>query len=102
MPDGVGGWIELFSLIGKFLSFISEKKQTEKEHVEKTLLALNDAYYATKRYFADIENGKEPSRERQFEIALKWDNLSHIIYRYDKNISNRLTIKSRFWMEGTA
>ena len=98
----MNGWVELFTAIGELLPVLSEKKRAETEHVERTLLALNDAYYVTKRYFAGLEAGAEPTREKQFEVAHKWDAVSYLVRRYDANLANRLGLKSRFWREGGA
>lgn len=98
----MNGWVELLTAIGELLPFLSERKRAEKEHVERTLLALNAAYYATEEYFAGLEAGEKPSRPRQFEVAHRWDDASHLIRRYDENLANRLTLKSRFWNEGAA
>ncbi|USR41214.1 hypothetical protein L1F06_007205 [Ectopseudomonas hydrolytica] len=95
-------WLELFSAVSELIPFLSEKKRAEKEHTEKTLQALNEAYYATEAYFAGLEEGEEPSRQKQYEVAHKWDDLSHMIYRYNPTLASRLSLKSRFWRENCA
>jgi hypothetical protein len=96
------GWIELFGALVELIPAILEKKRDAQAHIERTLQAFNEAYYETESYFGMLEDGGEPSRERQFQVARCWDDVSHMIARYDENLANRLSLKSRFWREGAA
>lgn len=95
-------WTALFSTVIELIPFISENKRAEREHAEETLRALNDAYYATEAYFSSLKEGDRPTRQKQLAVAHKWDDVSHMIYRYHPNLANRLSLRSRFWREDCA
>lgn len=96
------GWLSIFTALIEFIPAIGEKRRHEQDYVDTTLEALTDAYYETERYFAFINEGGVENRERQYQIAQKWDHLSNLIRKYDANLASRLSLKSRFWREGAA
>lgn len=95
-------WEAVLGTISILVPILDSRRAREQEHVELTLNALSTAYHATQAYFADIESGVVPSRREQMGLAEKWDHVSVLIRRYDQNLSNRLSLKSRFWREGGA
>ena len=82
------------------IPILDAKQAREQDHVEGALNALSTAYFATEIYFAKVERGDDVSRADQWALAEKWDHVSNVIRRYDKNLANRIGIKSRFWSEG--
>lgn len=63
-------------------------------------LAFSEALFATEKYYALRAEGKSKNVEMEYDIALLWNKVSILIAPFNKDLAQRLNIKSRFWQEG--
>lgn len=80
--------------------YLSERRRARDAHVEETINALREAYYATIAYEECLADGEERSRQQELALALAWDKFATRIRRYDEALFGRLRLKGRFWRDG--
>ncbi|MFL9785844.1 hypothetical protein [Vibrio cyclitrophicus] len=77
----------------------SKATDAEKQDAE---LALAKAYMETDGYYRELNSGSISSPSREAEIAYMWEEASVKLRKFNKNLSKRLSYKSKFWQEGAA
>jgi hypothetical protein len=77
------------------------KKATETEKRDAEI-ALKLAYNLTHGYYAVLQSGEGKNSQEEHKVANAWDDASIRLREFDINLSNRLSLKSRFWREGAA
>ena len=85
-------------------AFISIRENKTATKIEKgdAEIALSHAYNLTHGYYASLNAGSGKSAEQEHVIADAWSEASIRLRKINANISNRLSLKSRFWREGAA
>lgn len=86
-------------LIG-IIPTLDERRRARDAHVEETITALREAYYATVAYEEALADGEGRSRKQELALALAWENFATKSRRYDERLFDRLRLKGRFWREG--
>lgn len=92
-------WTSIFQTILQALSLFPRDKMERTKAQEEALIALSEAYHATHKYYSDIKTGQR-DRQREWDIADKWYHVSVLLKKYDRDLSRRLHLKSRFWHDG--
>ncbi|MCG7866788.1 MAG: hypothetical protein JAY74_10495 [Candidatus Thiodiazotropha taylori] len=64
--------------------------------------ALISAYNLTLGYYASLKSGTAKDTTKEHQVAEAWDVASIRLRPFDKTLSQRLSLKSRFWREGAA
>lgn len=93
-------WAGFFSFMAAVVPALSERRRSRDAHVEGTIIALREAYYATVKYEEALASGEARSRQQEFDLALAWDTFATKVRRYDEDLFDRLRLKGRFWREG--
>jgi hypothetical protein len=92
-------WEVLLGYVVALLPALEARKEKEQDRVNETLDALSDAYFSTVAYYeAPCQN----ARHAQIELARKWDRVTNLTRSFDRNLSSRFSLKSRFWQDGEA
>ncbi len=92
----------LINVIGVILQIIKvfpRDASARTRDQEDALITLSAAYHATKEYYSFL-SCYDRSNEKEYEIADKWYKVGVLLRKYDKNLANRLDLKSRFWRDG--
>ena len=85
--------------MGALLPILEVKREKEYDRVNEILHALSDAYFSTVSYY---EAPPSEVREIQVELAHKWDRVADLTRPFDRNLSSRFSLKSRFWQDREA
>ena len=93
-------WVDFLSPITTLLGILDSRKEAEQTYVNEAIEALGDAYYSTLNYYESHQALSTNYRQQQIELAQKWDKVANLTRRFDKNISSRFSLKSRFWHDG--
>lgn len=93
-------WIGFAGGLISIVPALEERRRARDAHVEETITALREAYYATVAYEEGLADGEARSRRRELDLALAWENFATKIRRYDEVLFNCLRLKGRFWREG--
>lgn len=91
-----------FTLFDKTLSILGLMRDKKRQCTEKTdqaLMALYAALAETRRYIADLEDGKPHDRNREFSLANLWNTASVPLREIDPELAERCFIKGSYWME---
>lgn len=94
--------IEAFAAIIDAARFWKEKNNETAEELRNKREALQlvmDAVIATKAYLCDLEQGVEPSRDQERELASKWSNASMAISEYDFQLYTSARLKALGWAD---
>ena len=81
---------------------IRENKASTKREKEEAELALSHAYTLTHGYYVSLNSGSDKNTDKEHLIAEAWNAASILLRKFDQNLANRLSLKSRFWREGAA
>jgi hypothetical protein len=92
-------WEVLLGYVVALLPTLEARKEKEHDRVNETLDALSDAYFSTVTYY---EAPSPNTRRAQIELARKWDRVANLTRPFDRNLSSRFSLKSRFWQDGEA
>lgn len=94
--------IEALSAIIDAARFWKEKNNETSEELRNKREALQlvmDAVIATKAYLYDLEQGVEPSRDQERELARKWSHASMAISEYDYQLYSSARLKALGWAD---
>jgi hypothetical protein len=92
-------WISGASLLLQVVQMIPRDPKKRTPEDEAALLAVSEAYYATKAYDAFLKsNPRDESKE--FEVAAKWERVAVLLHKYDSSLGERLSVKSEYWRRG--
>ncbi|MBK1856604.1 hypothetical protein JO972_16690 [Verrucomicrobiaceae bacterium 5K15] len=86
-------------LILQVISMFPRNKREQTKDQEEALSSLSRAYHATEAYY-DFRKDNPRNKDREWNVAEGWDQVSILMKKYDANLSNRLSLKSRCWREG--
>lgn len=84
-----------------FVSIKDNKRATDAEKQEAEI-SIASAYNMTEGYYAALSNGQNKDHQKEHEIAYAWHEASIRLRKFNRGLSNRLGLKSRFWREGAA
>jgi len=89
------------SLVISIVALFPRHSRDQTKDQKDALAAVSDAYHTTGKYL-DYRESHPPDRDREWEIAHKWDLAARLLQPFDKegHIYPRLSLKSRFWSEG--
>ncbi len=96
------GWETLLGCVITLLQILDSRKEPEHDRVTAALNALSDAFYSTVSYYESLHETDFLKRQKQIELANKWDVVANLTRPFDLNLSSRFSLKSRFWYEGEA
>ncbi|MBU1392175.1 MAG: hypothetical protein KJ856_06655 [Gammaproteobacteria bacterium] len=94
--------IEAFSAIVDAARFWKEKNNETAEELRNKRDALQlvmNAVIATKAYLYDLDQGTEPSRIQEKELARKWSYASMAISEYDYQLYMSAQLKALGWAD---
>lgn len=94
--------ILVFTLFDKAISvlgLIREGKKERDEKVDQALMALYTALAETRRYIADLDDGKAHDRDKEFALARLWNTASVPLRQIDPELAEKCFIKGSYWME---
>ena len=81
---------------------VRENKKATKQQKIEAEEALKSAYNLTQGYYASLREGSGKDATREHQVAEAWDRASIRLREFDTTLSQRLSLKSRFWREGAA
>jgi hypothetical protein len=89
------------SLIVSIIALFPRNPRDLSKEQRDALAAVSDAYHTTGKYIEYCETNPK-DREREWEIAHKWDHAAKLLLPFDQEgkIWHRLDLKSRFWSDG--
>ena len=90
MLEGVAG---ILNVIKEFFRY---GEDADRQVFSSFTKALN----ATSDYINDLDNGSQPDREREREIAELWRLLSIDLRSVDSPLARTVWMKSRYWIKG--
>jgi hypothetical protein len=93
-------WIGFAGSVIDLIPTLAARRRARDAHVEDTISALREAYYATVAYEEEVIEGGPRSRTQELALALAWEKFAIKVRRYDQALFNRLRLKGRFWREG--
>lgn len=81
---------------------VRENKKASEQQKASAEEALKSAYNLTHGYYASLKSGTAKNPTAEHEVAEAWDIASIRLRAFDTTLSQRLSLKSRFWREGAA
>src|SRR5262249_31108500 len=99
MPFDVATWSSVATLIVTIIAAFSPDRRKRTEAQQDALLAVSEAYHKTAAYL-EFRATHGTDREREWEIAEKWQKAAVLLLTYDRELRERIGMKSKFWEEG--
>ncbi len=81
---------------------VRENKKASEQQKASAEESLKSAYNLTHGYYASLQSGGDKDSIKEHEVAKAWDIASIRLRPFDTTLSQRLSLKSRFWREGAA
>lgn len=81
---------------------VRENKKATEQQKASAEEALRSAYNLTHGYYSALKQGAYKDPIREHEVAAAWDVASIRLRDFSTTLSQRLSLKSRFWREGAA
>lgn len=97
MPAEISDWISLAALVTSFVAYLEAKKANRTAEAVAALSTTIEASEKTQTYLQSRAEGYERNRQTEWELAERWSEAAFLISRVNKDLSVRLTAKSRFW-----
>jgi hypothetical protein len=99
MVQDISNWISLVSAVTAFISYLEAKKATAKNSDIEVLRKIIEAANETESYLTLRAEGQERDRSKENHLANLWAETSFLMIRIDRNLSLRLSDKSKFWRD---
>jgi hypothetical protein len=97
MATDVSDWIALTALVTSFLAYLEAKKVSKTSDAVEALTLVIDASEKTQTYLDKLAGGAERHNRTEYGLAEDWSRASFLMSRINKDLSVRLSAKSRFW-----
>ncbi|PLY06764.1 MAG: hypothetical protein C0622_00665 [Desulfuromonas sp.] len=99
MAGEISDWIALTAAVTSFIAYLEAKKANKTNDAIEALRVVIDASEETQTYLQKRAEGLERDRETEYSLAAKWSTAGFLMSRINKELSVRLSEKSRFWRE---
>jgi hypothetical protein len=85
-----------------YLQHLGDEKRATSDQRHRARTSLSEAFHETEGYYAALSAGgvKDPTREHR--ISHLWEQAAIASEPFDRSLSSRLGLKSRYWREGAA
>jgi len=93
----ISGWISLIALVTSFVAYLEAKKATKIDEAKKALKLVIDASEMTQTYLQKRANGEDRDSGTEYSLAEHWSKAAFSISSVNKELSVRLSDKSKFW-----
>src|SRR5471030_55284 len=93
-------WATIAGTIIKIASVVKSldvDKRKQKEAIQK---AISKAFHNTEKYYAYRESGNLPDKQREIDLAADWEKAGILIEPVDRNLAQRIALKTNFWRGG--
>ena len=99
MAGEISDWIALTAAVTSFIAYLEAKKANKTNDAIEALRLVIDASEETQTYLQKRAEGLERDREIEYRLAAKWSESGFLMSRINKELSVRLSEKSRFWRD---
>ena len=93
-------WNIISATLLSIASLVQHADIEKRKQIEKIKREVSRAFHSTERYYAIRHAGQAQDNGSEFEIAAQWEAAAILIEPIDKNLADRLALKSKFWREG--
>lgn len=97
MAGEISDWISLTALVTSFVAYLEAKKATKTGEAIEALKLVIDASEMTQTYLQKRTNGEDRDYKTEYNLAEHWSMAAFLISRINKELSVRLSDKSKFW-----
>jgi len=97
MAGEISDWISLTALVTSFIAFLEAKKASKTGEAIEALKLVIDTSEMTQTYLQKRANGQDRDFSTEYRLAEHWSRAAFLISRINKELSVRLSDKSRFW-----
>ncbi len=97
MPTVVSDWISLVAAITAFLAYLEAKEANRTNDAMGALKIVIETSERTQTYLFKKADGEHQDRNFEHELAEQWATAAFLISKVSKDLSIRLSEKSRFW-----
>ena len=97
MAGEISDWISLTALVTSFVAYLEAKKANKTGEAVEALKLVIDASEMTQTYLQKRTNEEDRDFRTEYSLAEHWSRASFLISRVNKELSVRLSDKSKFW-----
>ncbi len=97
MAGEISDWVALTAAVTSFIAYIETKKTNKTKDAIEALRVVIDASEETQTYLQKRASGLKRNRETEYNLATQWSTAGFLMSRINKELSIRLSDKSRFW-----
>lgn len=97
MAGEISDWISLAALVTSFIAYLEAKKANKTGAAIEALKEVIDASEKTQTYLQKRANGQDRDFHTEYGLAEHWSRAAFLISRINKELSVRLSDKSKFW-----
>lgn len=97
MAAEISDWIALTAVVTSFIAYLEAKKANKTSDAFEALRVVIDASEKTQTYLQKRAEGIERDRDTEYDLAARWSTAGFLMSRINKELSVRLSEKSRFW-----
>ena len=88
----------LATLLVAVINLIRAKRESESQHAQEALMAIREAAGKTVEYEKRRKKiGDKRDDEREMEISTTWYRASYPVFRYSRELSDRIKFKGNYW-----
>lgn len=99
MSGEVSDLISLVAMVTSFIAYLEAKKANNTNDAIGALTAVIEAAEKTDSYLHKRASGEDRNRNTEHTLAELWASAAFSISRIDKDLSVRLSAKSKFWRD---
>jgi hypothetical protein len=97
MAGEISDWISLTALVTSFVAYLEAKKANKTGEAIEALKLVIDVSEMTQTYLQKRANGEDRDFGTEYRLAEHWARAAFSISRVNKELSVRLSDKSKFW-----
>ncbi len=99
MAVEITDWISLTALVTSFIAYLEAKKSNKTDQAIEALKLVIDTSESTQTYLQNRVNGHSRDQRIEYRLAETWSRAAFSMCRINKELSVRLSDKSRFWRD---